>query len=90
MNKKQYKGNFTPSDDALIREQPVTGIGVKLLATTLRTSRDKVMRRADELGVSLAICDEYDEAVDTRTLRRTDGLVDPLLEQLKRVHGDRK
>jgi len=87
---KQYKRNFSPSDDALIREQPVTGIGLKMLATTLRTSRDKVMRRADELGVSLAIRDEYEEAVDTRTLRRTDGLVDPLLERLKRVHGDRK
>jgi hypothetical protein len=73
-----------------VREQPVTGIGLKMLATTMRTSRDKVMRRADELGVSLAIRDEYEEAGDTRTLRRTDGLVDPLLERLKRVHGDRK
>jgi len=50
MNKKQYKKNFTPSDDALIREQPVTGIGLNLLATTLRTSRDTVMRRADQLA----------------------------------------
>ena len=90
MNKKQYKKNFTPSDDALIREQPVTGIGLNLLATTLRTSRDTVMRRADQLGVSLVISDDHDEPVDTRTLRRTDGLVDPLLERLKRVHGDRK
>ena len=90
MNKKQYKKNFTPSDDALIREQPVTGINLKVLATRLRRTPDTVMRRADELGVSLAIRDEYEEAVDTRTLRRTDGLVDPLLERLKRVHGDRK
>ena len=90
MNKKPYKRNFTPSDDALIREQPVTGISLKLLATTLRTSRDTIMRRADQLGVSLVISDDYDEPVDTRTLRCSDGLVDPLLERLKQVHGDRK
>jgi len=90
MNKKPYKRNFTPSDDALIREQPVTGISLKLLATTLRTSRDTVMRRANQLGVSLIINDDYDEPVDTRTLRCSHGLVDPLLERLKRVHSDRK
>ena len=55
----------------------------------LRVSRDTLMRRADELGVTLAISD-HDEAVDTRTLRCTDGLVDPLLERLKQVHGARK
>jgi hypothetical protein len=55
----------------------------------LHTSEERVMRRADELGVSLAINDVYDAAVDTRTLRRSDGLVDPLLERLKHVHGDR-
>ena len=64
------------SDDALIREQPVTGIGLKMLATTLRTSRDTVMRRANQLGVSLIINDDYDEPVDTRTLRCNDGLVE--------------
>ena len=80
--------NFTRSDDALILEQPVTRIGLKTLATMLHTSHETLMRRADELGVSLAI--SHDEAVDTRTLRCTDGLVDPLLERLKRVHGDRK
>ena len=47
------------------------------------------MRRADELGVSLDISDDHDEAVDTRPLRCSDGLIDPLLERLKRVHGDR-
>ncbi|MFZ0981839.1 MAG: hypothetical protein WAN64_00800 [Pseudolabrys sp.] len=47
------------------------------------------MRRADELGVSLAIRDDHEGAVDTRTRRRSDGLVDPLLERLKQVHGDR-
>ena len=80
--------NFTPSDDALIRQQQVTRIGIKALATMLHTSQEKVMRRADELGVSLAI--SHDEAVDTRALRRSDGLVDPLLERLKQVHGDQK
>ena len=48
------------------------------------------MRRADELGVSLAIGDYLDRAEDTRTLRRSDGLVDPLLERLKQIHGDQK
>ena len=56
----------------------------------LRTSQKKVMRRADELGVSLALSDDHDEAVDTRAIRCSDGLVDPLLERLKRVHGDSK
>jgi hypothetical protein len=90
MNKKQQRRNFTALDDALILEQPVTGIGLTVLATMLRTSRETLMRRADELGVSLALSDDHDEAVDTRALRCTDGLVDPLLERLKRVHGDRK
>jgi hypothetical protein len=79
---------FTPSDDALIREQPVTGIGLKALETMLRTTRETLMRRADELGVSLVISDQHDVALDTRPLRCTNGLVDPLLERLKQVHGD--
>jgi hypothetical protein len=54
--------NFTPSDDALILEQPVTRIGLKTLAKMIRTTPDMLMRRADELGVSLAISDDYDEA----------------------------
>jgi hypothetical protein len=29
----------------------------------LRTSQERLMRRADELGVSLAISDDYDEPV---------------------------
>jgi hypothetical protein len=90
MNSKNRKRNFTPSDDVLIREQPVTGIGLRTLETMLRTNRETLMRRADELGVSLVISDDHDEAVDTRALRCTDGLVDPLLERLKQVHGDRK
>ena len=90
MNNTQHKRNFTPSDDALIRQQPVTRIGIKTLATMLHTSQERVMRRADELGVSLAISDGHDGAVDTRALRCSDGLVDPLLERLKRLHSDRK
>jgi hypothetical protein len=89
MHNKQYRRNFTSSDDALLRQQPVLGIGLKTLATLLGTSREALMRRADELGVSLAISDDHDDAVDTRT-RCSDGLVDPLLERLKQVHGDRK
>jgi len=90
MSDKQYKRNFTPSDDALILEQPVTRIGLKNLAAMLHTSQDTLMRRADELGVSLAISDYDDGAIDTRALRCTDGLVDPLLARLKKIHGDRK
>ena len=90
MNNNQNTRYFTSSEDALIRQQPVTRIGLKTLATMLRTSQERVMRRADELGVSLAISDDYDPAVDTRRLHRGDGLVDPLLERLKRVHSDRK
>ena len=41
MNNKQHTRNFTPSDDALILQQPVTRIGVKSLATMLRTSQEK-------------------------------------------------
>ena len=48
------------------------------------------MHRAAELGVSLDTNYEHDEPVDTRTRRRSDELVDPLLERLKRVHGDWK
>ena len=88
MNNKKLTRNFTLSDDALIMEQPVTRIGLRTLATMLRTSTETLMRRADELGVSLA--KDYDDAVDTRARRRSDGLVDPLLERLKQVHGDRK
>ena len=90
MNNKQHTRNFTRSDDALILEQPVTRIGLKTLATMLRTSQERVMRRADELGVSLVISDDHDGAVDTRALRCSDGLVDPLLERLKQIHGDQK
>ena len=82
------KRNFTPSDDALILQQPVSGIGLKTLEKMLRTSRGTLLRRAAELGVSMAFNDAHDEPVDTRTRSRSDGLVDPLLEQLKRVHGD--
>jgi hypothetical protein len=86
LNRKRI---FTPSDDALIREQPVTGLGLNTLETMLRTSRETLLRRADELGVSLVVS-EHDEALDTRVLRCTDGVVDPLLERLKQVHGERK
>jgi len=79
---------FTPSDDAMIREQPVTGIGLKTLETKLHTSRE-TLSRADELGVSLDKSVDHDEAVDTRPLRCSNGLIDPLLERLKQAHGNR-
>jgi len=86
MNNRHRKKNFTPSDDALIRQQPVTGIGLKRLALILRTNQEAIRQRATELGVSLVIGDEGNRAIDTRTLRCTDGFVDPLLERLKYVH----
>ena len=79
-------GNFTSSDDALILQQPFTGIGLNTLAKRIRTSQEMIVCRAGELGVSLVIGSDH----DTRTLRCSDGLVDPLLERLKQVHGDQK
>jgi len=87
MNNQHRRTNFTPSDDALIRQQPITGMSLQILQTFLRTNREALMRRANELGVSLLISDESDGAVDTRTLRGTGRFVDPLLERLKQVHG---
>jgi hypothetical protein len=87
--KPNRKKIFTPSDDALIREQPITGMGLKTLETMLGTNREAVMRRANDLGVSLVVS-EHDEAMDTPVLRCIDGVVDPLLERLKQVHGERK
>ena len=75
--------NFTSSDDLLIQQQPVTGMSVKRLATILRTTQGTIRHRARELGVSLVIGDVRGGNVDTRTLRSTDGFVDPLLERLK-------
>jgi hypothetical protein len=46
-------GNFTSSDDALILQQPFTGIGLKTLAKRIRTSQEMIVCRAGELGVSL-------------------------------------
>ena len=81
---------FTPSDDALILEQPFTGIDLKTLAKKIRTSQEMLIRRANELGVSLAISDDYDGGGDTRARRCSDKPVDPLLERLKQIHGDQK
>jgi hypothetical protein len=56
----------------------------------LRTSREMLIRRAGELGVSLDISDDHDEAPDTRAFScRDKGLVDPLLKRLKQICGDR-
>ena len=90
MNNQHRRTNFTPSDDALIRLQPTSGIGLRILETILRTNRAALMHRADELGVSLVIRSDHDGAMDTRTFCCTDGFVDPLLARLKQVHGDRK
>jgi len=87
MSNDHRRKNFTPSDDALIRQQPVTGISLRRLAAILRTNHTALRQRATELGVSLVIGAESDGAFDTRTLRCTRGFVDPLLERLKDVHG---
>ena len=81
------KKKFTPSDDALIRQQPMTGVGIGRLARIMRTNQETIRDRATELGVSLVIADEGGAAIDTRRLRCTDGFVDPLLRRLKDVHG---
>jgi len=81
------KKNFTLVEDALIRQQPTTCIGIRRLAQILRTTQEVVRNRATKLGVSLVI-GEDDEAVDTRAIRGTDGeYVDPLLERLRNVYG---
>ncbi|MGB9349085.1 MAG: hypothetical protein WCB61_04195 [Pseudolabrys sp.] len=83
--------NFGPSDDALILQQPVSGIALKTLAKMYRATPEMLIRRAGELGVSLDISDDHDEAADTRALGCSDKrLVDPLLERLKQVHSERK
>jgi hypothetical protein len=90
MHNQHRRTNFTPSDDALIRLQPTSGIGLKILETMLRTNRAALMQRADELGVSLVIRSDHDGAMDTQTFHCTDGFVDPLLARLRQIHGDRK
>ena len=87
INNEYRRKNFTPSDDALIRQQPTTGISLKRLAAILRTNHTALRQRATELGVSLVIGDENNAALDTRTLRCSNGFIDPLLERLKDVHG---
>jgi len=87
MNNAHRRRNFTPADDELIRQQPLTGIGLKRLADILHTNQETIRHRATELGVSLVFALESDGAIDTRTLRCTTGFVDPLLERLKNVHG---
>jgi hypothetical protein len=87
MNKNNQRKNFTPAEDELIRQQPVTGIRIGRLAQILRTNQPAIRHRATELGVSLIFGLESDGAIDTRTLRCTDGFVDPLLERLKNVYG---
>ena len=87
LNNQHRRKNFTPSDDALIRQQPITGIGLRRLAELLRTNQVAIRQRAVELGVSLVIGDESDGAIDTRKLRCTNGFIDPLLERLKDVYG---
>jgi hypothetical protein len=69
MNNQHRRKNFTSSDDALIRQQPVTGIGLKRLAAILHTNQEALRQRATELGISLVIGDENGGAIDTRTLR---------------------
>jgi hypothetical protein len=75
---------FKASDDVLIRQQPVTCMSLKRLATILRTTQAAIRHRARELGVSLVIGVRGGN-IDTRTLRHTDKSVDPLLERLKGI-----
>lgn len=77
---------FKPADDVLIRQQPVTGMSLKRLATILRTTQGAIRYRARELGVSLVVGGVRGGNIDTRTSRGTDRFVDPLLERLKDTH----
>ena len=61
MSNEHLRKNFTPSDDALIRQQPTTGISLKRLAAILHTNHAALRQRATELGVSLVIGAESDE-----------------------------
>jgi hypothetical protein len=70
---------FTSSDDLLIRQQPATGMSLKRLASLLRTTQapsEGTRRFAGHWRCTGG-------NIDTRTLRSTDGFVDPLLERLK-------
>jgi hypothetical protein len=49
------------------------GVRLKILETLLRTNREALMRRADELGVSLAISNDHDGVIDSRAFRCADG-----------------
>jgi hypothetical protein len=89
-SKLNRKRIFTPSDDALIRQQPFTGMGLKTLETMLRTNREASCAVPRNSAFRSSSINDHDEAIDTRTLRCTDGPVDPLLQRLKQTHGDRK
>jgi hypothetical protein len=49
---------------------------------------DGVMNNQERKRASDDASDDPDQPIDARPLRCTDGLIDPLLERLKRVHGD--
>jgi hypothetical protein len=53
-------------------------------------SDDALILEQPVTRIGLSLAKDYDGAVDTRVRRCSDGLVDPLLERLKQVHGDRK
>ena len=64
MQYQHRRTNFTPSDDALIRQQPMSGVGLTMLETLLVHQLIGAQReRLDELGVSLDISDDHDRAV---------------------------
>ena len=82
---RRPRKKFNSSYDLLIRQQPVTGISLKRLATRLRTTPEAIRYRAKELGVSLVVGDVRGEPMDTRD---AGSFVDPLLERLKDVHEE--
>jgi hypothetical protein len=43
MNNQHRRRNFTPSDDELIQQQPITGVGLKILESLLRTNREALI-----------------------------------------------
>jgi hypothetical protein len=90
MNNHHRRRHFSAADDDLIRSQSESGFSIRRLEGVLRTSREALYRRAEELGVTLRECEgahPQDEPIDTRTMGPD--MRDPLLERLRTVYRDR-
>ena len=90
MNNKQHTRNFTPSDDALIlgatghshRPQDTGNDAAYQPKKSCVGLTNSAFRWPSVMTMT--------GAVDARRRHRSDRIVDPLLERLKRAHSDRK